>query len=112
MTRVATPTLETRGADLPVWRVAFADKAHTTLLVSATTGDLAGVKTDAWRVWDVAWMLHIMDYGQRQSFNHPLVVTVGTAALWIALSGLILLFRAFRRSDFAWVLPQRSKDAT
>lgn len=118
VTRVGRPTVETRDADLPVWRVAFADQAHTTLLVSATTGDLEGVRTDAWRIRDIAWMLHIMDYGKRESFNHPLIVTVGTAALWIALSGLILLFRSFRRSDVAWLLDRfeprqaASKDAT
>jgi hypothetical protein len=48
-------------------------------------------------------MFHIMNYGDRQSFNHPLIVTVATGVAWLALSGLILLFRAFRRSDVAWI---------
>lgn len=102
--RVETTTLETRDLELPVWRVEFADEDRTTLLVSAATGEVLGAKNDTWRLWDIAWMLHIMDYGERQSFNHPLIITVGTGAAWLALSGLILLFRSFRRSDIAWLL--------
>jgi hypothetical protein len=104
VTHVAETTLETRDVALPVWRVEFADKDRTTLLVSAKTGELLGTKNDIWRLWDIAWMLHIMDYTERQSFNHPLIITVGTGAAWLALSGLILLFRSFRRADVAWVL--------
>lgn len=102
--RIDEITLETRDLPLPVWRVEFADEDRTTLLVSAETGEVLGVKTNAWRLWDIAWMLHIMDYGERQSFNHPLIITLGTGAAWLALSGLILLFRSFRRSDVAWVI--------
>jgi hypothetical protein len=95
--RIAQPTPETRDAPLPVWRVEFADKDRSTLLVSEANGEVVGVRTDTWRLWDIAWMLHIMDYGQRQSFNHPLVVTAAAAAAWLALTGLILLIRSFRR---------------
>jgi uncharacterized iron-regulated membrane protein len=101
--RVSETTLETRDVDLPVWCVAFADKEHTTFLISARTGELVDTKTDTWRLWDIAWMLHIMDYTERQSFNHPLIVTVATGVAWLALSGLVLLFRSFRRSDVALV---------
>ena len=101
--RVEKTTLETRDIALPVWRVEFADPDRTTLLVSAETGEVLAAKNDTWRLWDIAWMLHIMDYRDRQSFNHPLIVTVGTGTAWLALSGLILLFRSFRRADFAWV---------
>jgi uncharacterized iron-regulated membrane protein len=96
VTRVARPTLETRDLALPVWRVAFADDEQTTLLVSAATGEVLDVRNDTWRLWDIAWMLHVMDYDDRQSFNHPLIVTFALAGAWLALSGLILLFRSFR----------------
>jgi hypothetical protein len=104
VTRVAETTLETRDMALPVWRVEFADEDRSTLLVSEASGEVLGVKTDTWRLWDIAWMLHIMDYGERQSFNHPLIITLASGAAWLALSGLILLFRSFRRADVAWVV--------
>lgn len=100
---VTDSTHETRDMARPVWRVAFADADRTALFVSQRTGEVLGAKTDAWRLWDVAWMFHIMNYGDRQSFNHPLIVTVATGVIWLALSGLILLFRAFRASDVAWI---------
>jgi PepSY-associated TM region len=100
---VTESTHETRDMPRPVWRVAFADADRTALFVSQGTGEVLGAKTDAWRLWDVAWMFHIMNYGDRQSFNHPLIVTVATGVAWLSLSGLILLFRAFRLSDVAWI---------
>jgi uncharacterized iron-regulated membrane protein len=100
---VTASTHETRDMARPVWRVAFEDGDHTALFVSRATGEVLGAKTDTWRLWDIAWMLHIMNYGDRQSFNHPLIVTVATGVAWLALSGLILLFRSFRRSDVAWI---------
>lgn len=96
-------TYETRKMARPVWRVAYADDEHTALFVSRATGEVLGAKTDASRLWDIAWMFHIMDYTARESFNHPLIVTVATGVAWLALSGLILLFRAFRPSDVAWL---------
>jgi uncharacterized iron-regulated membrane protein len=102
--KVETANLETRKLALPAWRVEFADDQHTTLFVSARTGEVLGLRNDTWRLWDVFWMIHIMDYTERESFNHPLIVTVATGVAWLALSGLILLFRAFRCSDFAWIV--------
>lgn len=96
-------TYETRKLARPVWRVAYADAEHTALFVSRATGEVLGAKTDASRLWDIAWMFHIMDYTARESFNHPLIVTVATGVAWLALSGLILLFRSFRSSDVAWI---------
>lgn len=100
---VEKPSLETRDLKLPVWRVEFADRERHTLLISPETGEVLDVKNNTWRLWDIAWMFHIMDYDDRQNFNHPLIITVGAAAAWLALSGLILLFKAFRRSDVAWI---------
>ncbi|CAN5366333.1 hypothetical protein BH10PSE2_BH10PSE2_03680 [soil metagenome] len=101
--RVTEGDVETRKLPLPLWRVEFADPEKTTLLLSEATGEVLERRTDTWRVWDVFWMIHIMDYTKRESFNHPLIITVATGILWLAISGLILLFRAFRPSDFSYV---------
>lgn len=101
--RVTEGDVETRKLPLPLWRVEFADPEKTTLLLSEATGEVLERRTDTWRLWDVFWMIHIMDYTKRESFNHPLIITVATGILWLAISGLILLFRAFRPSDFSYV---------
>ena len=46
-------------------------------------------------------MLHNMDYMERTSFNHPLMITVGFAMAWLAVTGFWLLFRTMWRHDFA-----------
>ena len=102
--KVETGDVETRSLTLPLWRVEFADKEQTTLLLSTATGEVLERRNNTWRLWDIFWMIHIMDYTKRESFNHPLIVTVGSGVAWLALSGAILLFRSFRRQDFAYVL--------
>jgi hypothetical protein len=39
-----------------------------------------------------------MDYDDGADFNHPLLITAAGAAVFVALSGLILLIIKFRRS--------------
>lgn len=93
-------TLAVREHELPIWRVDFADEKNSSFYVSGSTGALLERRNDSWRMWDFFWMLHIMDYGNRTSFNHPLIITVGFAALWLAITGVYLLFRTGWRSDF------------
>lgn len=95
-------TLEARDAGA-VWRARFDDPEGTTLYFAADDGRLVAARNDSWRLFDFFWMLHTMDYEGRDDFNNPLVITVGTAALWLTLSGFILLFRSFRRRDFDWI---------
>ena len=90
------PTLETRSHGA-AWAVRFDDDAGTTLWLSADDGRLLETRTDAWRLFDTFWMLHTMDYAGRDDFNHPLVILAGSAALWVALTGLLLAVRTARR---------------
>jgi Na+-transporting NADH:ubiquinone oxidoreductase subunit NqrF len=94
----ASETLEARDAG-PVWSVRFDDPRETTLYFSAADGRFVAARNDTWRLFDVFWMLHTMDYRGRDNFNNPLVIFAGTGALWLALSGFILLFRAFRAQE-------------
>ncbi|MBP7338973.1 NADH:ubiquinone reductase (Na(+)-transporting) subunit F [Niveispirillum sp.] len=98
--RLAGPNLESRKHEGPMWRVAFADADNTTLYISAETGRVLERRNDSWRLWDIAWMLHIMDYSERESFNHPLIILAAVAALWLAVSGLFLVYDSFSRQDF------------
>lgn len=93
-------TLAVREHQLPIWRVDFADDENSSFYVSGATGALLERRNDAWRAWDFFWMLHNMDYANRTSFNHPLIITVGFAAAWLAITGLWLVFRTGWRSDF------------
>ena len=93
-------SLAVREHELPIWRVDFGDEQNSSYYVSAATGVLLERRNDTWRLWDFFWMLHNMDYVNRTSFNHPLIIMVGFAAVWLAITGFYLLFRTGWRSDF------------
>lgn len=99
-------TLETRDHSEPLWRVDFADDGATSLYVSQSTGKVVERRDDSYRLWDFFWMLHNMDYADRKSFNHPLIVTVAFGVLWLSGTGFYLLFKSFKRSDFRWIAGQ------
>jgi uncharacterized iron-regulated membrane protein len=101
-------TLAVREHELPIWQVDFRDQKHSSYYVSGATGALLERRNDSWRWWDFFWMLHNMDYAKRTSFNHPLIIMVGFAMAWLAVTGFWLLFRTMWRHDFAWFKRRRS----
>ena len=80
---------EYRGR-LPVWRVDFDDAAATTLYVAVDNGAVVTRRNRIWRIYDFAWMLHIMDYRQRDDFNHWLLTTMSVLAVSTSATGLVL----------------------
>jgi uncharacterized iron-regulated membrane protein len=91
--------LAVREHKLPIWRVDFADEANSSFYVSGETGKLLERRNDTWRVWDFAWMLHNMDYANRSSFNHPLIIVMAFGIVWLAITGFWLLFRTKWKPD-------------
>jgi len=98
VTAVEGPTFEFRG-ELPAWRVGFDDDEHRAVYVDGLTGELLTVRSDAWRRFDFFWMLHIMDYDERQDFNTPwLQIFAGLGVLTSATGlGLGLLMLRLRK---------------
>ena len=109
--RLGELTLAVREHELPIWRVDFRDPRNSSYYVSGSTGALLERRNDTWRLWDVFWMLHTMDYAKRTSFNHPLIVMVGFAMAWLACTGFWLLFRTMWRHDFRWARAIKSPAA-
>ena len=91
-----TPPHEYRGSR-PVWRADFADGLHTRLYISPETGEVVARRNWVWRFYDFFWMLHIMDYQERENFNNPLIKGAALAGLVFTLSGVALLFFRWRR---------------
>lgn len=97
------PDMETRNSTGAYWRINFSDKAHTSIYISASTGDILERRNSYWRVFDFFWMLHIMDYSGHEDINNTLIIIVALIAIWLGISGFILLFGSFNRHDF-WFL--------
>ena len=88
---------EIRGRKPPLWRVEFAHWNKPTLYFSPTTGELVSRRHELWRVFDFVWMLHIMDYGERENVNNTLLRIFTWGAVFMASSGVWLLFYSFHR---------------
>lgn len=82
---------------LPVWRVALGNPGETHIYVDAITGEISARRNRLWRWYDFLWMLHIMDYDQREDFNNTLVRGVSLAAMVVVLSGFTMFWLLSRR---------------
>jgi len=84
---------------VPAWRVEFDDREATTFYIEADSGKIGAVRNSYWRIYDFFWMLHIMDYENREDFNHPLLISFAASALAFMVTGFVLLFQAQYRRD-------------
>lgn len=90
--------LEFRGGAMPVYRVVFDHPKHTHLYISPVTGEVLKRRNRPWRIFDFFWMLHIMDYGEREDFNHWLLTGASLFAILTSASGLGIWFIRVRQS--------------
>ncbi len=96
---INTPVIEYRG-QYPVWRVDFDNRDSTSFYVHPDDGSIKAVRGNFWRVYDFLWMLHIMDYSERESFNHWWLVVAALLGFSVSISGFVLFFYSFRKKDF------------
>lgn len=85
-----SPGHEYRGRPLPAFEITFDHDSGIRVYVAQQTGEITARRTDAWRIFDFLWMLHIMDFESRDDFNHPLLTFVASVALFVLLSGALL----------------------
>ncbi|MEO1661134.1 MAG: PepSY domain-containing protein [Pseudomonadota bacterium] len=90
------------GRPGPVWQVRFDDPGDTTLYIHPERAEVLARRSSTWRFYDFFWKLHVMDYDDGESFNHPLLITAAGAAIFVALSGMLLLIIKTRRSILVW----------
>lgn len=94
--------LEMQSRKPPYWQVEFEGWNRPTLYLSPTTGELISRRHNLWRIFDFAWMLHIMDYSERTNVNNPLLRVATWSAVLMALAGAFLLI---------WSFPKKKKQA-
>ena len=93
---------EIRGRKPPLWRVEFDHWNNPTFYLSPVTGEVVSRRHELWRVFDFVWMLHIMDYDERENVNNLLLRVFTWGGVLMALSGAWLLLFSF---------PKRKKKA-
>ena len=85
-----------------VWRVDFDDSVATRVYLSALDGSIVAHRNRYWKVVDFLLMLHFMDYLRAHHFNNPQIIAIGFLALWLTISGLLMVKTNFKRRDFTW----------
>lgn len=90
--------LEFRGGPMPVYRVILDHPKEPHLYISPITGRVLKRRNDPWRLFDFLWMLHIMDYQERDDFNHWLLTGMSALAILTSATGLAL---------WVWRIPRR-----
>lgn len=94
---LVTAPLEMQSRKPPYWQVEFEGWNRPTLYLSPTTGELISRRHALWRVFDFAWMLHIMDYDERNDVNNLLLRVVTWSSFGMAITGAWLLIWSFKR---------------
>lgn len=77
---------------LPAYAVTFHQPAHATVYVAAQLATVQSVRTDPWRIFDLLWMLHTMDYEGRDDINNNLLRAFSVLGLLTISSGFALYF--------------------
>lgn len=81
---------EYREKPLPAYAVSFEGNANTTVYVSAELGTVQIYRNNRWRVFDFLWMLHVMDYQNRDNINNWFLRIFSVIGLITLASGFIL----------------------
>ena len=86
----AAEAAEYRGRQLPLWRAYSAENPTLRVYVDPRSGDIVAIRNLAWRAWDFLWMLHIMDYDDRDDIGTWLLKLFSVMALLTAIAGIVL----------------------
>lgn len=81
---------EYREKTLPAWAVTFED--NLTVYLSAENGQIGAFRTNQWRIYDFLWMLHTMDYQERDNVNNYLLRGFSLLGITTIFSGFLLFF--------------------
>ncbi len=91
---------EFRGAPLPLWKITFDHPLGTRIYVAANSGHVIMRRNTRWRIFDWLWMLHILDFEDRDDINNWVLRIAAALAVLTVLSGFYLGLRTsplFRR---------------
>lgn len=83
---------EYREKPLPAYAVTFEAPNNTTVYVSTELGTVQSYRNNAWRLFDFLWMLHTMDYENRDNINNWLLRLFSVFGLITISSGMLLFY--------------------
>ena len=86
---------EYRGRELPLYKVISVseDGEEINVYQNPFTGDIVAIRSSQWRIWDLMWGFHIMDWIDRDNIDNVLLKIFSFIALFTSISGVILFFK-------------------
>ena len=86
---------EFRGRNLPLYKVtSINDKdKKINLYLNVFSGEITAIRSLQWRIWDLMWGFHIMDWQTRDKINNIFLQIFSILALVSSISGIMLFFR-------------------
>ena len=90
---------EFRGRELPLFKVTTSSEDKVNVYVDAVSGEVKAIRSDSWRLWDLLWSLHIMDYRERENIDNFLLKIFSILALISSLSGITLFFLGLKKKN-------------
>lgn len=88
---LTTAPREVGSRPAPMWQVRFDDAIATTFYLAPATHERLATRHDLWRAFDVLWMLHIMDYREREDIGTPWLRVLAVLGIVFAIAGAGLL---------------------
>ena len=91
----AKPGSEYRGRDLPLYKVIAENEKGEEINIyqNPYTGEILAIRSQQWRIWDLMWGLHIMDWNERDNIGNIFLKIFSFIALFTAATGVILFFK-------------------
>ena len=90
------PPIELSRRALPAWRVNFDDFASPSIYVSAQTGKLVSKRHEFWRIFDLMFSLHVMDYEEEDPSNKLLFWFTIFSIIASIFGGILSYFVIFK----------------
>ena len=86
---------EYRGRDLPLYKVIAENEKGEEINIyqNPFTGEILAIRSQQWRIWDLMWGLHIMDWNERDNIGNIFLKIFSFIALFTAATGVILFFK-------------------
>ncbi len=88
---------EYREQPLPAYAISFDDERRSTVYVATELGTVQKIRNRPWRQFDFLWMLHTMDYSNRDNISNWLLRAFSIFGLATVASGFTLFFVSRKR---------------
>jgi uncharacterized iron-regulated membrane protein len=92
---------EYRGRQLPIYKVITrnVNDKEVNAYLNIFSGDIVAIRSAQWRIWDLMWGFHIMDWQERDNIDNLLLKIFSILALISSLSGILLFFKIDTRKE-------------